>query len=145
MKQQTNADSKRIKRRLRRAFKLSVATAAVISIFKLCAYAEEQRRENMRRERRHSAAVTLMFSVSALAALFAAMASALAEIKKRNGGYAIDLFDRDEYDIVSPDEEDELESIMHGELAGKNDEAPTGARSVGEHVPVDDEATVENF
>ena len=62
-----------------------------------------------------------------------------------NGGYAIDLFDRDEYDIVSPDEEDELESIMHGELDGKNDGSASHGHSVSEHIPVDDEATVENF
>ncbi|MDD6260898.1 MAG: hypothetical protein PUA74_07445 [Clostridiales bacterium] len=146
MKQQSNAaGSRRIKKQLRRAFRLSVATAAVISIFKLCVYAEEQRRDLLRRERRHSAAITLLFSISALVALFTALASAIAEVKKRNGGYAIDLFDRDEYDIVSPDEEDELESIMHGELDGKNDESASHGHSVGEHIPVDDEATVENF
>ena len=105
MKQQSNAaGSRRIKKQLRRAFRLSVATAAVISIFKLCVYAEEQRRDLLRRERRRSAAITLLFSISALVALFTALASAIAEVKKRNGGYAIDLFDRDEYDIVSPDE-----------------------------------------
>ena len=139
MKQQSNAaGSRRIKKQLRRAFRLSVATAAVISIFKLCVYAEEQRRDLLRRERRRSAAITLLFSISALA-------SAIAEVKKRNGGYAIDLFDRDEYDIVSPDEEDELESIMHVELDGKNDGSASHGHSVSEHIPVDDEATVENF
>ena len=146
MKQQSNAaGSRRIKKQLRRAFRLSVATAAVISIFKLCVYAEEQRRDLLRRERRRSAAITLLFSISALVALFTALASAIAEVKKRNGGYAIDLFDRDEYDIVSPDEEDELESIMRGELDGKNNESASHGHSVSEHIPVDDEATVENF
>lgn len=145
MRQPANtANPKRIRKRLRRAFRLSVAAAAVISIFKLCAYAEEQRRDLIRRERRRSASITLLFSITALAALFAAFASALTEIKKKNGGYAIDLFDRDEYDIVSPDEEDELESIMHGELG--NDEVDSATSStVSAHIPVDDEATVENY
>ena len=39
----------RFKKRVRRTFRLAVAAAAVISIFKLCAYAEEQRRDLIRR------------------------------------------------------------------------------------------------
>ena len=136
------ANPRRIKKRLRRAFRLSVATAAVISIFKLCAYAEEQRRDLIRRERSRSASVTLLFSITALAALFAAFASALSELKKKNGGYVID---RDEYDIASPDEEDELESIMQGELAATDDAPARSAHNVSAHIPVDDEATIENY
>lgn len=130
----------RFKKRVRRTFRLAVAAAAVISIFKLCAYAEEQRREQ-----RHSAMITLFFAVSALAGLFAALAAAVAEMRKKNGGYAVDLFDRDEYDIVSPDEESDFEGIMRGELDGKNDDAETNQAPVDEHIPIDDEATVENF
>ena len=117
----------------------------MISIFKLCAYAEEQRRDLIRRERRRSASITLLFSITALAVLFAAFASALSELKKKNGGYALALFDRDEYDIVSPDEEDELESIMQGELAATDDAPARNPHSVSAHIPVDDEATVENY
>ena len=146
MNQSANtANPRRIKKRIRRAFRLSVATAAVISIFKLCAYAEEQRRDLIRRERSRSASVTLLFSITALAALFAAFASALSELKKKNCGYAIDLFDRDEYDIASPDEEDELESIMQGELAATDDAPARSAHNVSAHIPVDDEATIENY
>lgn len=130
---------------MRRAARLTVAAAAVMAIFKLCLYAEEQRRDNRRRERRNSALVTLLLGISTLAGLFAALTSALAELKKKNGGYAIDLFDRDEYDIISPDEEDEFESIMQGELDGTNDDAAEPHASHGERVPVDDEATLDNF
>lgn len=135
----------RFKKRVRRTFRLAVAAAAVISIFKLCAYAEEQRRDLIRREQRHSAMITLFLAVSALAGLFAALAAAVAEMRKKNGGYAVDLFDRDEYDIVSPDEESDFEGIMRGELDGKNDDAETNQAPVDEHIPIDDEATVENF
>ena len=137
--------SNRFKKRVRRTFRLAVAAAAVISIFKLCAYAEEQRRDLIRREQRHSEMITLFFAVSALAGLFAALAAAVAEMRKKNGGYAVDLFDRDEYDIVSPDEESDFEGIMRGELDGKNDDAETNQAPVDEHIPIDDEATVENF
>ena len=137
--------SNRFKKRVRRTFRLAVAAAAVISIFKLCAYAEEQRRDLIRREQRHSAMITLFFAVSALAGLFAALAAAVAEMRKKNGGYAVDLFDRDEYDIGSPDEESDFEGIMRGELDGKNDDAETNQAPVDEHIPIDDEATVENF
>ena len=89
--------------------------------------------------------ITLFFAVSALAGLFAALAAAVAEMRKKNGGYAVDLFDRDEYDIVSPDEESDFEGIMRGELDGKNDDAETNQAPVDEHIPIDDEATVENF
>ncbi|MEI3057429.1 MAG: hypothetical protein V8T53_03430 [Eubacteriales bacterium] len=135
----------RFKKRVRRTFRLAVAAAAVISIFKLCAYAEEQRRDLIRREQRHSAMINLFFAVLALAGLFAALAAAVAEMRKKNGGYAVDLFDRDEYDIVSPDEESDFEGIMRGELDGKNDDAETNQAPVDEHIPIDDEATVENF
>ena len=127
--------SNRFKKRVRRTFRLAVAAAAVISIFKLCAYAEEQRRDLIRREQRHSAMITLFFAVSALAGLFAALAAAVAEMRKKNG----------EYDIVSPDEESDFEGIMRGELDGKNDDAETNQAPVDEHIPIDDEATVENF
>ena len=93
----------------------------------------------------YSAMITLFFAVSALAGLFAALAAAVAEMRKKNGGYAVDLFDRDEYDIVSPDEESDFEGIMRGELDGKNDDAETNQAPVDEHIPIDDEATVENF
>ena len=108
----------RFKKRVRRTFRLAVAAAAVISIFKLCAYAEEQRRDLIRREQRHSAMITLFFAVSALRDSLRRPA-AVAEMRKKNGGYAVDLFDRDEYDIVSPDEESDFEGIMRGEPDGK--------------------------
>ncbi len=99
----------RFRKRVRRTFRFAVAAAAVISIFKLCAYAEEQRRDLIRREQRHSAMITLFFAVSTLAGLFAALAAAVAEMRK------------------------------------KNDDAETNPAPVDEHIPVDDEATVENF
>ena len=34
---------------------------------------------------------------------------------------------------------------MRGELDGKNDDAETNQAPVDEHIPIDDEATVENF
>lgn len=139
------APQKRIRRLMRRAFRLSLATAAAVSVFRLSLYAEEQRRDRIRREQRRSTAVTMFLGLTAIGALAAAFASALAELKRKNGGYAIDLFDRDEYDIVSPDEEDELECIMHGELDGKSDDAEDASAHRGEHIPVDDEATVENY
>ena len=59
----------------------------------------------------------------------------------------------DRYDFSNLNDikkEDELlmmpiEGIMRGELDGKNDDAETNQAPVDEHIPIDDEATVENF
>ena len=81
----------------------------------------------------------------ALAALITGIVLALRYIRKVRGGYLIDLFDRDEYDVISPEEEDNFEDLIRGELrpSGDDDYAVPNLRY--DVVPLDDEATEDNY
>lgn len=128
----------------RKLFKYSFLIGLIVSSAKLLAFIDETRRENRRRERRRSTAITLAACMFTAGSLVAAFFIGIRHLKRRRGGYVVDLFDRDEYDVVEPEEEDEFENIIHGELH-KTDDTVAPQKLSGIHIPLDDEATEENF
>jgi hypothetical protein len=77
--------------------------------------------------------------------LIAGIAVALRSIRKVRGGYIIDLFDRDEYDVISPEEEDNFEELIRSELRPSGDDDCAAPKLRDDIVPVDEDATEDNY
>ncbi|MBR3964542.1 MAG: hypothetical protein IKJ80_03960 [Clostridia bacterium] len=70
---------------------------------------------------------------------------ALRSIRKVRGGYIIDLFDRDEYDVISPEEEDNFEVLIRGELRPSGDDDCAAPKLSDDIVPVDEDTNEDNY
>ena len=70
---------------------------------------------------------------------------ALRSIRKIRGGYIIDLFDRDEYDVISPEEEDNFEELIRSELRPSGDDDCAAPKLRDDIVPVDEDATEDDY
>lgn len=128
----------------RRFFKYSLFLAIIVSTAKLLEFIDDQRRENKRRERRRHIALSVLACLATVAGTVTAAWAALREIRRRRGGYLFDLFDRDNYDVVSPDEEDKYSDIIKGEL-NREDDGASNRKIHTARIPLDDETTAEDF
>ncbi|MCQ2353824.1 MAG: hypothetical protein MJ102_01825 [Clostridia bacterium] len=127
-----------------RLFKRSLLLCAIISTAAVLSSITAQRREKILAERRRKSALTVVLCIFSTCIALGAAYAALHEIKHRRGGYLFDLFDRDEYDVVEPDEEERFEDIIRGELNG-DDEDFSGSVICPENIPLDEEVTAENY
>lgn len=135
----------KFRRFIYKLLKYSLFACVIVSTAKLISFSNEQRRENLRRERRRSTAIAIIICIFSIGAAFAAGYAALREVRRRRGGYLFDLFDRDEYDVVEPDEEELFEDIIRGELNGHDEDGNTSAVLCSERIPLDEEDTSENY
>lgn len=129
---------------MRRLFRVFLFLAAVVSSSSLLTIMHDREREKAIREKRYHLISTVLVCITTTAVSVAAFCVSIAAIRRRRGGYLFDLFDRDEYDLVSPDEEDEYSDIINGEL-NPDDEGITVRRMNRVHIPLDDETTEENI
>ena len=134
----------KFRRIARRVFKYSLLLALIVSGAKLFEFIDEQRRVTAKREKRRSVLLSVFAVIATVAATVGAAWAGLRELRRRRGGYLFDLFDRDNYEVVSPDEEDKYSDIINGEL-NREDEAVTCRRIRAEHIPLDDETTAEDL
>lgn len=70
---------------------------------------------------------------------------ALRSIRRVRGGYIIDLFDREDYDVISPEEEDNFEELIRSELRPSGDDDCAAPKLRDDIVPVDEDATEDNY
>ena len=134
----------KFRRIARRVFKYSLLLALIVSGAKLFEFIDEQRRVTAKREKRRSVLLSVFAVIATVAATVGAAWAGLRELRRRRGGYLFDLFDRDNYEVVSPDEEDKYSDIINGEL-NREDEAVTCRRIRAEHIPLDDETTAADL
>ena len=89
--------------------------------------------------------VAICFLLVGVGTLVAGVLVALRSIRKVRGGYIIDLFDRDEYDVISPEEEDNFEVLIRGELRSNDDDDCAAPKLLDDSIPVDEDATEEDY
>lgn len=77
--------------------------------------------------------------------LVAGIVVAVRSIRKIRGGYIIDLFDRDEYDVISPEEEDNFEELIRSELRPSGDDDCAAPKLRDDIVPIDEDATEDDY
>ena len=137
-------NSKKIKRFFKKAFNLLAICGSVISTVKLIDFINAQKIENEKSKRRQTATIALIAVFGGILLLACGAYFFVTYVKSRRSGYFFDFFDRDSYDIIDPDEEDQYESIIRGELSRHEDSAPTERINV-HSIPLDDEETEDSF
>ena len=130
---------------IRKFFVYSAIAGVIVTSVKCLEFFEEQKRERIRRERRDSLLSSACIALIAIGAFATGLCVAIRNVKKTHGGYLVDLFDRDEYDVVSPEEEDSFEDLVRSELRHSDDDDVATPRLHKDTIPVDDEASEEDY
>ena len=125
--------------------KFSLFGCAIASTVGLYSFLVERRNEKIRSERRRGTLIAVLICVLSTAAAVGGAFAAIHEIRKRRGGYLFDFFDRDEYDVVEPDEEDGLVDMIRGELNGNEGEVADSDVIRPADIPLDEEETADNY
>lgn len=89
--------------------------------------------------------VLIIFAIIGAICAIAALGTVIVRyIKKKRNGYLFNFFDRDSYDIVSPEEEEKFDCIIRYELCDSDDDAPL-ERIAHHAIPVDEDETEESY
>ena len=135
----------KFRRFMYRLLKFSLFGCAIASTAGLFSFLVERRNDKIRSERRRGTLIAVLICVLSTAAAAGGLFAAIHEIRKRRGGYLFDFFDRDEYDVVEPDEEDGLVDMIRGELNGNEGEGSDSEVIRPADIPLDDEDTADNY
>ena len=104
----------------------------------------ELRAEKRKKELHKKNALIVLSVLAWTSAIVVAFAGLIKYIKHLKKGYLLDLFDGDSYDVIEPDEECPAESIIKSELCG-NEDAADHERLAANHIPLDEEASEEDY
>ncbi len=135
-----------MKERIKNLVKTFAHLTAVFCFFmtaiELLEHLGERRRERYRRERAKQLLVILGWITVAVAASTVAVCLLIRQLKKRADGYLWDIFDREDYDVISPEEEGEFESTIKQTLSKDDEDAPTVRI---DEIPLDEETTEADY
>jgi len=134
--------------KLRRIFyrlgKYSMFIISIITCYNLTTHILEIRAEKLRSKNRKRLLAIISFVLLWVSAIIIALLSVIKYIKHLKKGYLFDLFDRDTYDVIDPDEESPAESIIKSELSN-TDETSAPEKLIINHIPLDEEATEDDY
>ena len=134
----------KFRRVLYRLGKYSMFVITVITCYNLTAHLFELRAERIKKEKNKHTAIIVLSVLAWFSSIILAIAALLKYIKHLRKGYLLDLFDTEAYDVIEPDEEVPAESMIRSELCG-NDEVAEHEKLKSNHIPLDEEASEEDY
>ncbi len=123
---------------------LATVIVSAISLIKLLDIYRDHLEEKIKREKRNKALIIILVTAGIIAAIGTGFALAVNYIKKKQNGYLFNFFDRNSYDVVSPEEEESLNILMQSQLF-PDSEIVTIERLAPSSIPLDEEETEENY
>ena len=136
--------SMKFRRFIYRLGKYSMFVFTVITCHNITRHILELRAEKIRREKNKKTAIVVLSVFLWFVGIVFAVAGIMKYIKHLKKGYLLDLFDTEAYDVIDPEEEFPAESIIKSELCGTDDSAEH-EQLVSNHIPLDEEATEEDY
>lgn len=128
---------------------LTACTAFVGAIIAACKVIFSKRKDKDTQsssdENNTNTLVAICVLLVGVGTLIAGIAVALRSIRRVRGGYIIDLFDREDYDVISPEEEDNFEELIRSELRPSGDDDCAAPKLRDDIVPIDEDATEDNY
>lgn len=117
---------------------------SIITCYNLTTHILEIRAEKHRNKNRKRIFIIFAFILLWITGIILALISVIKYIKHLKKGYLLDLFDRDTYDVIDPEEEVPAESIIKSELS-TTDETSAPEILIINHIPLDEEASEDDY
>lgn len=134
----------KFRRFLYRFSKYSMFLISIITCYNITTHILEIRAEKKRKEKNKKIAIIVSTTLAGLFGIAFAIAGIIKYIKHIKKGYLLDFFDTEAYDVFEPDEEVPAESIIRSELSG-SEEPASHEQLVSNHIPLDEEASEEDY
>ena len=144
MSNKASKSGMKLRRFIYRLGKYSMFVFTVITCYNLTSHILDLRAEKIKHEKTKRTAFVTLSVLLWISGLILALAGLVNYIKHLKKGYLLDLFDTEAYDVIDPDEEFPAESIIKSELCGTY-EAADHEQLVSKHIPLDDEASEEDY